>query len=529
MQYGIQDRRSIGFVVSGLFLSLCGSQAFAAGFAIRAQSASSIGTAGASDVSGTADITAFFTNPAALSAFKGNHLSVGGAYIMPSAEFKDGERTVGATGIPAVTDSDSEKSSNDFSNNAFIPAIFGTHEINDQVTAGWSVTVPWATSSDYGKDWVGRYQGTKTELSVLNIDAAASYKLMDNLKFGFGVQIQRGTGEIEGASNYGAAYHQAVATAAAKLVQTYFTAAAAAKGPSPTAEAVTAFQTASAAVTANPIATKFKDAVTTAIAGKADGELPGIIGATLTSAAGAQVIANEGKDDVYATYSSDPSMAFGFTFGVLYTPIENLDLGLSYRSAIVHKTEGDYKLTAESSVADTYINSIGTDRKAKLDIAVPDIIGFGATYKDIPNLQLFASASLTRWSKLRDFNVRPDGATNILVLLNWEDVWHLGVGAAYKIDSTYTVRAGLASDNSPTTDDLRSPRSPDDNRKLISLGGRYDAETWSVDLGLLRAQFRDPKMQLKNDGYPEADGRGDLKGSYTVSANTFMAQYNHTL
>jgi hypothetical protein len=45
----------------------------------------------------------------------------------------------------------------------------------------------------------------------------------------------------------------------------------------------------------------------------------------------------------------------------------------------------------------------------------------------------------------------------------------------------------------------------------------------------MHTRFRDPTLDLKNDAYPEANGRGDFTGKYTVTANTLMAQYNHVL
>jgi long-chain fatty acid transport protein len=535
MQFSVGQRSYTGWVVPGLLLALCGQQAFGAGFAIRGQSASSIGTAGASDVAGTTDISAMFSNPAALSAFKGTNVAVGAAYVMPSAEFSEGKRTVGSLGVEPTNGADEPKSSDDFTDDAMIPALYGTFEVNEDMTAGVSLTAPFGTNTDYGKDWVGRYHGTKTELEVINLDLATSYRLMENLKLGFGVQVQYARGLIEGASNYGALASQTVATGAARtaagLVGAYYTAAAT-FAASNTAENQAALVAASTAVQNNPIASSFKTATDAAITGQPAASVPTVVANTLTAAStqyvGGQVLLAEGKDDVYAQYEGN-DIAYGFTFGILYSPIVDLDLGLSYRSQVVHKTEGDFKLSGETAAAQAYAESVGTKRTADLNLPVPDVIGIGANYKGIAHMNVYLSASLTRWSKLRDINVVPETGTNVLVLLNWEDVWHVGLGGDYKVNENVILRAGVASDNSPTTDDLRSPRSPDDNRRYYSIGGRYQSEGWSVDAGLLHTRFRDPTLNLKNDAYPEANGRGDLSGKYEVTANTFMAQYNRTI
>ncbi len=536
MQLSVGQRSYAGWIVPGLLLTLCSQNSLAAGFAIRGQSASSIGTAGASDVAGTTDISAMFSNPAALSAFKGTNIAVGAAYIMPKGEFSDGKRTVASTGVEAITDSEDANSSDDFGDNAVLPALYGTYEVNEDITAGVSLTAPFGTNSDYGKDWVGRYHGTKTELEVVNLDLAGSYKLMDNVKLGFGVQVQSARGLIEGASNYGAAANASVATAAAQtaagLVRDYYTAAAAYQADTSNTTKAAAAQAALTAVTNNPVAKGFKDATDAALAAQPSANATTVITNTLTAAGaqyvGGQVVAREGQDDVYASYEGN-DIAYGFTFGVLYAPMPELDLGFSYRSQVVHKTKGDFKLSGETTAAQAYAESVGINRKADLNLAVPDIIGFGANYKGVTDMNIYVSASMTRWSKLKDINVVPESGTNVLVRLEWEDVWHVGLGGDYKLNENIILRAGVASDNSPTTDTLRSPRSPDDNRRMYSIGGRYQAEGWSVDAGLMHTRFRDPTLNLEENAYPEAAGRGNFTGKYQVTANTFMAQYNHAL
>jgi long-chain fatty acid transport protein len=482
-----------------------------------------------------------FSNPATLSAFKGTNVSVGAAYIMPKGEFKDGKRLVPTVGVEAITDSDDAKSSDDFGDPALIPALYASYEVNESVTAGVALTAPFGTNTDYGKDWVGRYHGTKTELEVVNLDLAASYALMENLKLGFGIQVQTGRGVIEGASNLGARLAGDTARAAAQtaggLVSAYYTAAGTvaavtAAGGTPTAEQLTAMNNAQTAVNNNALATSFKQASDAAIQNLPAADRPAAISSTLAAAGaqyvGGQVVAREGQDDVYASYEGS-SVNYGFTLGLLYSPLPEVDVGLSYRSQVIHKTEGDFKLSGETPAAQAYAETVGLKRNADFTLPIPDIIGFGVNYKGVTDMNLYLSATMTRWSKLKDLNVVPETGDNVLVRLDWEDVWHVGLGGDYKVNENIVLRAGVASDNSPTTDTLRSPRSPDDNRRFFSLGGRYQAEGWSADLGFLHSRFRDPTLNLQENAYPGAAGRGDLTGKYEISANTLMAQYNRAL
>jgi hypothetical protein len=64
---------------------------------------------------------------------------------------------------------------------------------------------------------------------------------------------------------------------------------------------------------------------------------------------------------------------------------------------------------------------------------------------------------------------------------------------------------------------------------MYSIGGRYQSEGWSADLGFMHTRLRDPTLNLEENAYPEAAGRGNFSGKYKVTANTFMAQYNRAL
>ncbi len=503
-------------------LSLVGTDTVrAAGFAVRAQSASNLGTAGAADAAGNQDITAIFSNPASIAAFPGQHVVVGAGWVQPKGSFRDGERSYTLNG--GAVDKGESKTEDSFSKNAAVPALYGVHQVADSVSLGWSVTAPFGTYSDYGKDWIGRYHGVKTELQVVNFDLGASYKLNDQLAFGFGVQVQKAKGEITGASNFGAGYAGGLAKASVSNVQTALEGLAkndqsayAALSASDKKLADAAIAAKTQAVAANQTA----DEITAAVAG------------VLKNAASAAVKSADGTADVFADYSGE-NYAAGYEFGVQYKPLSELNLGLSYRSQVKHKNKGSIGFSGDATGAQAYIASQAFEKDASLNLTLPDAISFGAAYQGINDLKLFANITQTRWSSVDALNVTyksgAKGDQNILVKLGWKDVLSYSVGAAYSVQPEILLRAGLGVDKSPTTDALRSPRSPDADRTLASLGATYHKDNWHVDLGYMHTAIKTPKLQLKEADYIEAAGRGDLVGSYKVSANTFMLQYGQAI
>jgi long-chain fatty acid transport protein len=489
-------------------LGLSSGQAWAAGFALRAQSASNLGTAGAADTAGTQDISAIFSNPAAIGLFSGQRFSLGVASVMLNTKFKDGARTVPVIGTAASSETKTEVSG--FSKNGYAPALYGTHQVSDSVNLGWSFTAPLSTNSDYGKDWVGRYHGIKTELQVLSLDLGGSYKILKNLHVGGGLQIQHGKGSLSGASNLGA-LSSLKAGNDAKAALT-----AAGQGNTSLLTGLTG--------TAKTFADNYRQALA---AGKTTEEAS----AALTQAVATAAATGDGKADVIAAYDGE-GIGYGINFGVLYSPIEDLNIGVSYRSKVKHQTKGDILFSGESASASAYVDSQGYDKEGKLDLTVPDVISLGASYKPIADLTLFANVTQTRWSSLDSLDLRyttSQGSQRILAKLDWKDALYMGLGGSYQLNSHFLVRAGVARDNTPTSDNLRSPRSPDNDRTLIALGGGYQGEGWQVDAGLSHTTVKDPTLNLKESDYPEAVGRGNLSGKYEVSANTLMVQYGYQL
>ena len=87
-------------------------------------------------------------------------------------------------------------------------------------------------------------------------------------------------------------------------------------------------------------------------------------------------------------------------------------------------------------------------------------------------------AQWTGWSTIKDLTfVRSDGDDAGTVLQstpeNFEDAWKFAIGANYRVDRSWMVRAGLAYDESPVQMAFRTPRLPDNDRTWLTAGGQY--------------------------------------------------------
>ena len=224
--------------------------------------------------------------------------------------------------------------------------------------------------------------------------------------------------------------------------------------------------------------------------------------------------------------------ALGFNAGVEYQITPATRLGASYRSAIVHKFNGDSTLTSGNAGALNAVvqglNLSGTDGKASFKINTPSILTIAAAHQATDALELYASAMQIGWSRFRSTRVDySNGFPTTVVDNNWNDSWYVAVGAGYQVNKEFKVRTGIAYDWSPTPDDVRNPRAPNADRVYAGLGFTYQSDpSWKLDLSYAHCFFQDAPIALSGgNNLP----RGTLNGNIKIDANILMAQVTFNL
>ncbi|RBD14921.1 hypothetical protein BRN42_02260, partial [Xanthomonas oryzae pv. oryzae] len=74
---------------------------------------------------------------------------------------------------------------------------------NDNMHLGTSLTVPFGFKTEYDRDWVGRYHGTKTELQAIDFNVAFSYDVNPYVSFGASVFAERLDIDLANAVDFG--------------------------------------------------------------------------------------------------------------------------------------------------------------------------------------------------------------------------------------------------------------------------------------------------------------------------------------
>ncbi|MGI9277647.1 MAG: OmpP1/FadL family transporter [Endozoicomonas sp.] len=159
-------------------------QAGAAGFALNESTASAAGTAYAGRASNVEDASIMAANPAGIALLEHTEVTVGGAYVAPKGKFE-------GTGTPGGATKE-----DDFLKSAAVPFGYFSTPINDKLSMGLGIYAPFGATSDYDKNWAGRYMANKTVVKVVNVQPTIAYQFTDELSVGLGVFGSYAEGEL---------------------------------------------------------------------------------------------------------------------------------------------------------------------------------------------------------------------------------------------------------------------------------------------------------------------------------------------
>ncbi len=214
--------------------------------------------------------------------------------------------------------------------------------------------------------------------------------------------------------------------------------------------------------------------------------------------------------------------AVGFNAGILYEFTPHTRMGLTYRSKVEYTLEGNTELKEGFG-----LTQLGGKYDASLDLTTPESIDVSVTHELNDQWTLYAGAMLTRWSRFEAIVIEneglPSGPLNPIVEdQEWHDTWSYALGAAYKLNREWTLRTGLAFDQSPTNNVDRSPRIPSGDRTAVSFGvGWNPTDDITVDLAYSYLWEEDTKVRRNSQT------RGTYYADYENSAHGFGASLSY--
>ena len=216
-------------------------------------------------------------------------------------------------------------------------------------------------------------------------------------------------------------------------------------------------------------------------------------------------------------------MGVGYTLGLTYTPRKDVRLGVSYRSKVKHKLEGDVKLTGMP----TYVAPLGYSNGNKdiyTKITTPEVLTFSGAWDMNKCFTLTGTARWTRWSQFDRLDIYEKETGKLLTgtYENWKNTWYYAIGLDYRRNQNWTFRTGIGYDETVIkSPEYRTARIPDGRRVLTSLGLSYKKNNWQIDAGYMHIFIHG------SHAYGTADDASKMDMKYTSSADllSFGVQY----
>lgn len=218
-------------------------------------------------------------------------------------------------------------------------------------------------------------------------------------------------------------------------------------------------------------------------------------------------VANPGTGEGISTLKGD-DWTVGYNVGVLLQPLETTEIGVHYRSAISHELDGRI----------SFFNGSGSDfdEGGTADLDLPDLATFGIAHDITPQTRIMGQATWFGWNNFEEIQpVRDSGTAVAAITQNYQTTWAFAIGAEHDLNDSWTIRAGYQFDETPTTDEFRTSRTPDGDRNWFSGGATYKVnDKLDLDFAATYIDVDDGTINVNRNAATPAIARSD------VSANT---------
>jgi len=462
----------------------------AAGFKLFEQSTSAMGNAYAGRGAQITDASVGYTNPAAFIKLDQAQYVVGLNVIALDGELSNASATsANMQGVSGDTDED-------LGSVSLIPHFHYYQPLSENLGFGLSVAVPFATSSEYDDDFIGRYFAQQTELKVITLQPAISWQVNDKLSLGGAIGVNFASGTLSKYKD-----HSGLCELGAGINQSAY-------GPN-------AHQPAFCESFYEVSGTDVQPSYTLGIHYQVDDSL---------------ALALSYHSAVNYTLEGDST--------INNTPVTT--------SSVV---DGEIKTILLQDSVGKFLVAPDKTEKSSLGLDTPASIVFSLDKQLSPALSVQFSTTWTQWSKFTDISIISEDSVQTISLsteqsvnLNsdgyigyipeyWQDEWAFALGLTYQLDPRWTLKTGIAKDFSPVNNDYRSARIPADDRTWLTFGGHYQPNNkWSIDFAtgvmfMKESTVRDKEYNVENVSLFESAYQAD----YDINAYVVSLQFNYNL
>ncbi|MFV1958259.1 MAG: OmpP1/FadL family transporter, partial [Planctomycetota bacterium] len=116
------------------------------------------------------DASTVWWNPAAMTRIRRHEISVAGTAIWARGDFVD-QGSFRAPGLPFRGETGR---TDDI---VPVPALYAVYAVSPRVKLGLAVNSPFGLITDWGRSWIGRYHGTRSKLTSIDITPTVAWKI----------------------------------------------------------------------------------------------------------------------------------------------------------------------------------------------------------------------------------------------------------------------------------------------------------------------------------------------------------------
>lgn len=176
------------------------------------------------------------------------------------------------------------------------------------------------------------------------------------------------------------------------------------------------------------------------------------------------------------------SIAWGWNVGMMWSPLENFRVGVSYRSQIRHDAEGDMTIDHPNQTGANFLGQLGMlgefDGFATVTAPAWAMASVAWDVNDL--VSLYGTFRWTDWSSFDKLEITSDG-TDVMgnpigstVTNKWRDTYLGSLGMDLRLTDWWTLRGGIAYESSPIANPQhRTAIIPDADRWWFAIGSSF--------------------------------------------------------
>lgn len=231
--------------------------------------------------------------------------------------------------------------------------------------------------------------------------------------------------------------------------------------------------------------------------------------------------AGEARPDGQLKYD-DNRWGYGANLGILVEPMPGTRFGLTYLSEVKLDFSAVPEFSGLGPVLEALLTSRGlTTSDMDLSMTVPQMVMISAYHEINQKWAVMGNVGWQNWSRFGqvDVGINSSNPTTLTVDNDYNDTWHVALGAQYRHSPAWTFSCGIAYDSSAVDDDKRSVVLPMGESWKFALGAQY-AVTPSLTLGAAYEFAWLGDMSVDQERGPLA---GRVAGDYSSSSLSFFA------